>query len=110
MSMIYCHKHDAHVDTDWHEECPECLRELDEALDVVESTMVELITHDMVGTKWSIMRDRWCIAQWLEAPATAIPHWHIWHCHADYMVAMSGAMENAKRGGRWAVVVAAEEG
>ena len=27
MSIIYCHKHDRHVDTDYDEDCPECLDE-----------------------------------------------------------------------------------
>ena len=106
MSMEYCHAHDRHYDTDWDLECPECLSE---AIKWEDVDTVELITHNMVGTRWAIFRDQWCIAQWLEAPATAIPHWHIWSCHADYMKALEGAMSNAKRGGRWAVVVADEE-
>ena len=132
MSMEYCHKHDRHYDTDYEVECAECIQELDDALDIINNrvemvcdkiadvlaevetsetaTTVELITHNMVGTNWAIMRDRWCVAQWVEAPATAIPHWHIWATHGDYMVAMEEAMNEAKRGGRWAVVVADKEG
>ena len=128
MSMDYCHKHDRHFDTDYEVECAECEQEFENALDEIESRVdmvcdkiaeeiaapikkVELITHNMVGTNWAIMRDRWCVAQWLEAPATAIPHWHIWSTHADFMVAMEEGLESQSRStGRWAVVVADKEG
>lgn len=98
MSMIYCHEHDRHIDTDWHPEgCPECLEVTEEL------TTVELVTHDQApGIRDA--RDRWGIAQWLEAPATAIPHWHVWRYSSDMLEAMQDAMTCARKGGRWALV------
>ena len=32
MSMMYCHKHDRHYDSDYEDDCPECLEEYDEDL------------------------------------------------------------------------------
>lgn len=107
MSMIYCHKHNRHIDTDYYEDCPECLSEAQEAAEAWTPT-VELVTHDQApGLRDA--RDRWGIAQWLEAPATAIPHWHVWRYSSDMLVAMQDAMQEAQRGGRWALVCPAPD-
>lgn len=103
MSMIYCHKHDRHVDTDWHEDCPECLQEAAEAAEEWSPT-VELITYDEAPSSRVDWRCDWGVAQWLEGPATAIPHWHVWTYYTDMLMAMREAMAGAQKGGRWAVV------
>lgn len=104
MSMIYCHEHGRHVDTDVHEECPECLQTI-----VHESPLVELLTYDAVPTARTAWRDMWAVAQYVGPPATALPHWHVWTYYRDMAVAMNEAMANAKRGGTWAVVAPAPD-
>ncbi len=44
MSIIYCHKHDRHVDTDYHVDCPE--REEEEEVDDLEPTTMESMMDD----------------------------------------------------------------
>ena len=56
MSMMYCHEHDRHWDSDYHEDCADCM----EALTMIEeeSALVELLKADTYtegGSGWSGM-------------------------------------------------------
>lgn len=37
MSIIYCHTHDRHVDTDYETDCPECEEEVEVAPGIYQS-------------------------------------------------------------------------
>lgn len=77
---------------------------------VHESPLVQLLTYSEAGSKGFMgYRSLWAVAQWLEAPATAIPHWHVWSYYHDMSIAMGEAMAQAKRGGQWAVIIAEGE-
>ena len=59
MSMIYCHTHDRHVDTDFHEDCPECLVEIEDAH--WHETVTAEILHPStpVETSFGLTRESW---------------------------------------------------
>jgi hypothetical protein len=103
MSNDYCTEHGLAFDWDEHPEgCPECYLSDEHWHD---TTTVELLTYERAGSK-GFMGDRslWGVAQWIDSPATAIPHWHVWRYHTDMLVAMQDAMQGAKNGFRWAVI------
>lgn len=77
-----------------------------------ELTTVELISYDDLTSGRTPWRETcWGVAQWIEAgPATAFSHWHIWSYKADMLEAMEVTMENAKRGGKWALACPAPKG
>lgn len=102
MSMIYCHEHDRLVDTDWHEDCPECLQEAAEAAEGTELTTVELIaSKDIRGaepTLWTLAarsiseesRKHWTI------PERDHGVWYVVYQSTDFMGPAKDAMELAK--------------
>ena len=101
--MIYCHIHDAHIDTDYIEDCPECIRECDEAFE--ELTTVELIkSADIRGadpTMWVLASKT--ISEAGKA-AWTMPErdhgvWYVIYASTDMTKVMEDAMDLAKRCG-----------
>lgn len=64
---------------------------------------VELIMYSDVPSSRIQWRDMFGVCQYMEGPATALPHWHVWSYYTDMLTAMQEAMAMAKKGGRFAV-------
>ena len=102
MSMIYCHKHDRHVDTDFFEDCPECLGEIYEA---EESPTVELIPNSEIArsdaTLWTVAAK--AVSEESKAhytmPERDWGKWYVVYQTTDMMRAMREALELSKIAG-----------
>ena len=91
MSMIYCHKHDRHVDTDFHEGCPECIQQEANEMEISRELKTVLLgthdDHDGDGTGQPSPRDMWAVATRITTN-TGGKVWHVWSYHRDMLEAM----------------------
>ena len=102
MSMIYCHEHDRHVDTDFFEDCPECLAEI---YAVEESPTVELIRNDRIArsdaTLWTVAAK--AVSEASKAnftmPDRDWNQWYVVYQSTDMLRVMKDAMELAQTAG-----------
>lgn len=97
MSMIYCHEHNLHVDTDFHEECPECLAEIDEV--VHESPLVEILhPSTKVHNGYGFIADSWrlcCHFTGTDAEREAcreVEGWRVVYGSSDMLKVMEDAL------------------
>ena len=104
VSMEYCHKHDRHYDTDHEVECLECLREIDEACEVISiSTLnsVELIhpeTKVHWGPIWKLRGEFALCATWIgtekaRKEANEVEGWRVIYASSDIKRVMADALD-----------------
>ena len=66
MSMMYCHKHDEHWDSDFMDECPGCEHDYPEHIKGTTRLLTYKTAFIYNGTGQPVHEDYWALVSWVE--------------------------------------------